>query len=695
MTLKQISPPFKIFSGTDGNALENGNIYIGKPNLNPEVNPVSVYWDSDLTIPAAQPIKTINGYPSRNGAIAKIYTKANYSITVRDKNNVLVYSDFMVENLDDSIFDALNYGSGEFNSETINAAITAISGEKACLLIRRGDWDINTNVLVPANIELCVEAGADIQVQTGITFTIDGPMDAPIQCIFTLNGTGLVLFGKGFIEKVYPQWWGAIGDASNDDSAAIQNAINSFGSDHGIIHFIKGDYYCDNAIDIKECRFKGDGVAKDSPLISRLYFTGTNGISSSIESNHGFYIEDLEVWGSATKTANGQVLIDFTGQNYPHLKNVRIWQAGIGVQVGKGTTVECNYGNFDRVDINQCDIGFKVIQNTPAGSNSHSFYSGRLWDSNIGIDIPFAHTNISFFGTSFESNDTYGIQSEGTNISFFGCRFENGNINVKLLSNAGAHFFFGNHWSSGSDIDDDTVNGAAYVFDNADNSTTQAEGYKGKNIVSVPNMLLNPYFEHDTNSNGVPDDWGFFWSSLGTGVMTLDPTESSIGTNAVKIVSGTGNNLRLQQDLDVVEGAQYTLSIRSKIDTGSARIRLGNSGSASTEYLNTEFSHSNYRINTFTFTATSNVLNVTIYLNGTVDRTVLIDYMTLVQGLVPNYNPIPHSPDAINGGGFYHDVEWYGSSFGPVINSPNGTRYRIEVSDGGALSTNVVTSIFG
>jgi len=51
-----ITSPYPVFFDKDGTPLENGSIYIGQPNLNPETSPVTVYWDEALTQPAAQPI---------------------------------------------------------------------------------------------------------------------------------------------------------------------------------------------------------------------------------------------------------------------------------------------------------------------------------------------------------------------------------------------------------------------------------------------------------------------------------------------------------------------------------------------------------------------------------------------------------------------------------------------------------------
>ena len=92
MALVHITPPFETFRDVDGNPLDAGYIFVGVENLEPVTNPQAAYWDIALTIPAAQPIRTIGGYPSRAGTPASIYCAADYSILVRSKNGGLVYS---------------------------------------------------------------------------------------------------------------------------------------------------------------------------------------------------------------------------------------------------------------------------------------------------------------------------------------------------------------------------------------------------------------------------------------------------------------------------------------------------------------------------------------------------------------------------------------------------------------------------
>jgi len=87
-----ITDPYPLFLDLQGDPLQGGLLYFGVVNQNPETAPTTVYWDSALTQPAAQPISTINGFPVRSGTPAQLFISGNYSLTVRDSTRALVYS---------------------------------------------------------------------------------------------------------------------------------------------------------------------------------------------------------------------------------------------------------------------------------------------------------------------------------------------------------------------------------------------------------------------------------------------------------------------------------------------------------------------------------------------------------------------------------------------------------------------------
>ena len=89
---QSVEAPYPAFADIDGQPLEDGYINIGTANLNPITNPINVFWNSALTITAAQPIRTSGGYPVYQGTPARFYVGSDYSIQVKDKKGTVVYT---------------------------------------------------------------------------------------------------------------------------------------------------------------------------------------------------------------------------------------------------------------------------------------------------------------------------------------------------------------------------------------------------------------------------------------------------------------------------------------------------------------------------------------------------------------------------------------------------------------------------
>ena len=91
MPNRSVSQQFPYFADLLGNALESGFIYIGVSGLDPETDPVAIFSDADLTVPLANPVRTLAGYPAVFGAPTPIFTADDCSLTVRTLAGVLVY----------------------------------------------------------------------------------------------------------------------------------------------------------------------------------------------------------------------------------------------------------------------------------------------------------------------------------------------------------------------------------------------------------------------------------------------------------------------------------------------------------------------------------------------------------------------------------------------------------------------------
>lgn len=97
-----VKSPFQQFFDTDGKALDSGFVYVGVAGQNPETNPITLYWDTALTQPVVQPIRTVSGYIARSGTPAQLYTAAgvvDYSMTARNRRGEIIFSELSVSPL--------------------------------------------------------------------------------------------------------------------------------------------------------------------------------------------------------------------------------------------------------------------------------------------------------------------------------------------------------------------------------------------------------------------------------------------------------------------------------------------------------------------------------------------------------------------------------------------------------------------
>jgi len=181
MSALSIQVPFPVFQGRDGQPLENGYVWIGEPNLNPQTNPVVAYYDAALTIPAAQPLRTLNGYISRAGTPAQIYVDGvNFSILVQDSKGSMVYNFpdgtgvSPTVNASDVIYDPAGVGAVPTNvqdklRETVSvkdfgavgdgvandtAAIQAALDSGASVFVPSGTYRVTSSIILPSNAKV-------------------------------------------------------------------------------------------------------------------------------------------------------------------------------------------------------------------------------------------------------------------------------------------------------------------------------------------------------------------------------------------------------------------------------------------------------------------------------------------------------------------------------------------------------------
>jgi hypothetical protein len=148
MSALSVSSPFPIFTDIDGQPLEDGYIFIGAANLNPQTNPIIVYQNPALTTVAVQPIRTIGGYPSNSGTPARLYVDSDYSIQVQNKNGSVIYT-----SLNDNLYSGGGAGSIVSNATGTGAqTVFAVSFIPSAIYINGVYQNQNTYSVAAGNV---------------------------------------------------------------------------------------------------------------------------------------------------------------------------------------------------------------------------------------------------------------------------------------------------------------------------------------------------------------------------------------------------------------------------------------------------------------------------------------------------------------------------------------------------------------
>lgn len=111
-------------------------------------------------------------------------------------------------------------------------------------------WPMGTttsavSLTIPATMTVDFPAGSILSQAMATTATFNGEVRGTLSQHFAGSGT-IVFTASSHVSEVYPEWWGAIGDGSTDDSAAINAACASI-VDSGAVSFRSAATYLSTA----------------------------------------------------------------------------------------------------------------------------------------------------------------------------------------------------------------------------------------------------------------------------------------------------------------------------------------------------------------------------------------------------------------------------------------------------------------
>ncbi len=376
MSALSIQPTFPIFTETDGQPLENGYVWIGTANLDPQVNPINVYWDAALTISAPQPIRTLNGYPSRNGTPGRLYVNSDYSIRVMNRNGSTVYSAPAATERYSEVVVTTNAEQVVYEPPFVGGVQTNVEAKLSQTVSVKDFGAVGDGV---ANDTAAIQAAINANV-TGISIYFPHGRYRITSTIIVPTNKSLKMYGDGFNPQDLTPIYGSI--------IIWDGAVN-------------GTMFSSNT---------NDGLNLSGWVIKDIRFDGGNkasiGLVSSALGAHPqhHYFENVEI---ANFAVNGSdPALDLAGSPYSRFG------------VADSTFINCIFSggaravriNCQQLNFFSCTFGAKAGGTlVELGDNSHPKFFGCGFYGSPGVDCVFGIQG----SIGIDGLECYGCWNEG------------------------------------------------------------------------------------------------------------------------------------------------------------------------------------------------------------------------------------------------------------------------------------------
>lgn len=566
--MTQIAAPFQQFFDTDGSPLNNGYIYLGKTGTNPVTNPILVYWDEDATLPAALPLRTINGYIVRSGTPARVYTNEdNYSILVRNSKQATVYT--VLE-----VFPTI--GKTGYIVGTI-ADLRALS-----LTLSTGDMVKVLGYYTAGDL-----GGGDFIYNSTSSATEDnGAVIDPT----TLAGRFLRIVPT----LVTPQLWGAKADGSYDDAAAIQAChtwayVNRGFTNNGFsgsasvayVHFPAGVYRTASTINVDAYTTLSGERASFKPDSGVTCFTFTSSYQNRIDNLvfiGGAWAFKVETGNTDTSTFTVENC-EFQDQTSGHIQTSALSAStlfrikhckfysnsssssfiGIDLKGGSLHLTACwvtTAQTFIRNGDSTTGQGGTVILDDLFGVPRYAGNGGVTWVNNsCNLEMRSCRFGGEADGAIVVCNPP--VTATSTYVIIDKCGLYPGDAPIVTFNYMPNNFQctnnFGNSnswekgflFNSGSTTSYGAIRGSTNTFIVRDNSETSAPNYQGSQVGQSKTHALNNEKINPSNTIFTADkvaqyisDGGAGWGGSNANITVTTPTTNGFGA-AVRAITGS------------------------------------------------------------------------------------------------------------------------------------------------------------
>lgn len=328
--------------------------------------------------------------------------------------------------------------------------------------------------------------------------------------------------GQVFNVKAY----GAIGDGTTDDTAAIQNAMNAIGSGGGSIYIPDGTYLVTSTLLIKQSRTRifcsgGAVIECDGSVVTTLIKPNATGLSQ--------ILIDGGKWLQTNATAQG-IGWDFSDSSNVWARNFRIEEFGQGIMIGDSTD-STFYSAYQNGIIFDCNNGLLLNGTQP---NQNLFENLRIrpkaGGAGIGVSLvnargaTFVHCDMEpATGTGITGVSIDATSRENT---FINCWLENNDTNLSIASGAIRNTFIGST-VTGALTTNVSDSGTDTVFVNTNNNGATF------NKTSAASSSFVPSASSSFNLGSSTARWG----TVNAGTLNVN--------NASAVTLGAGSNIVL------------------------------------------------------------------------------------------------------------------------------------------------------
>jgi hypothetical protein len=316
----------------------------------------------------------------------------------------------------------VTYGAAGNGTTADRTAFVNANAAGGTIYVPVGTYRIESNLTLTSDLRF--EQGAVLKPDAGVTITLEGQLDAGVFRVFDLGNSGSRIVVKR-VERMLVQWWGAAGDGSTDDRAAIQAAIDAAADvGGGVVYFPRGRYRITSAVKLDttvhrygSLIFRGEGWDFQSTTASTvgsvIQYDATSGSALELGPSTGggnplfnFMMYDLAVMAMNTGYTGNLVKAYALGK-------CGFYNCGFGgmPEATSATVGALFYGNFwVDLHVERCHFGTAVkgVQKANLGTgfgdsvDNVSFVDCLFYRCNTSLDIQGNAQSVAIDRTTFE-----------------------------------------------------------------------------------------------------------------------------------------------------------------------------------------------------------------------------------------------------------------------------------------------------